>query len=119
MIKIQLGELLEVRKSIGELMSLQLPVKTSFKVKVLYDKLVPEFKAVETLINEAVKKYGEEDENKEFRVTETNMEEYKKEWDKITSTEVEIDVVPFKLDDFNGVRISAGCIYNMGKLIEE
>jgi len=108
-----------------ELVNIELPVKTSYAITRLVQKLESARKAIETVRLGLVKKYGESDKDnpKNIRVTPecSNWEAFVSDFNELMEVEVELDFIPVKLPlEFNGksVAIKPGVLLLLDKFIQ-
>lgn len=89
------------------LLETKLPIKASYRVMRLLDKLQPELKIYENKRNELVKEFGEEQENGEVRVVDPKkLEEFQKKIIELLDIEVDVDFEKLKLDELGDVIIA-------------
>lgn len=95
-----------------------MPQKGKYRLARMHSKLLPEFNVIDKRRNDMIKAYNHhpmvsagpsaEDplgekmvESTEFSVPEDKIEEFMKEWNEIAETEIDIDVVPMPIDQFD------------------
>lgn len=90
----------------AQLQEIKFPVKVSYKIKRLVDKLEPILKAYEANRNELVKEFGEEQENKSFQVTDPEkLKLFYEKINELLTTEEEIEFEKIKIDELGDVQI--------------
>lgn len=106
MLKIKLHEIVNSVESIKDLQKVDFPVKVSYKIKRLVDKLNPILEAYNTKKNELIKEYGTETDGK---ITVTDPEKFKlfiEKHTELVEVDEEIDFEPLKLEELGDVKIA-------------
>lgn len=94
--------------SIRALQEIKLPVKISYRIKRLADKINPILKNYHEQRNELVKKFGEEDEKSQiWNVKKENQPVFYEELQKLLDVEETIDFEKIKIDELSGIEIEA------------
>jgi len=107
-IKFTLKELLEIKPSVEKIVNQDIDIVQSFKLAKFIKQLNTHYKDYDELRLSLIKKFGERNEEKGTYEVKHNVEEFKREIDKLLMVEVEVYFEPFNLEDFNGVKISSG-----------
>ncbi len=112
--KIQLSAIVNSTEQIKSLLEIKLPVKISYKIKRLVDKLNPILKAYEDKRNELVKEFGEQNEDGSFQVKDgAKVKEYITKLTELLEVEEEIDwFEPIKIEELGDVQIEPKNITN-------
>ena len=97
--KITNGEIFGAVQALGELSNKELPVKFSYWLARLINKLDGSYKAIEKVRNDLVQKHGEKNEKGQFEVKQggSKWEAFATEFNELMVEEVEVDVSPIKL----------------------
>jgi hypothetical protein len=107
--KIKLGEIINTKESLQNLLNTKLPIKTSFILNKLALSLNPELENYEKRRVELVKEHGEEitkeDGTTEFKVKQENIELFVEELSKLHAVEIEVDFTKLSIEDFGKVEI--------------
>jgi len=100
--KATLKEIWSCQRALGKLAKVSpIPIKTSYWVANRTKKLMKEIEEVEAKRLELVKKYGEEESGtKQVSVSEENMQKFSDEFNELLSTEIEVDIQKFSIEDF-------------------
>lgn len=94
--------------SINALQEIKLPVKVSYRIKRLVDKITPILKNYNEQRNELVKKFGEEDEKTQtWNVKKENLTEFYEELQKLLDVEETLEFEKIKIDELAGIQIEA------------
>jgi hypothetical protein len=95
-------DLYNVKESLERISKLDLPIRAAFKVVRLIEKLNKEFVVVEPLRQKLFEKYGEKAEDLEnaMRIKEENKPAFQKEWEELLLTEMNLDFVPLRAEEF-------------------
>lgn len=104
--KIKILEILSESQNIQNLQTLKLPVKVSYRIKRLIDKLTPILKSYEEKRVELIKELGtENEETKEFNVSKENETEFYAKIKELQGVEEEIDFTPIKIEELGQIEI--------------
>jgi hypothetical protein len=119
--KLVLKDIYYSQESLGRLVSEKgLAIKTAYWLGKLAKKFSGEITEIEKRRQELVKKYGVEGENKEIRVPEDKMAEFRGEFEDLLNTEIDFDVKKFTLQELEGAKgLSAKDLMVISYLIEE
>lgn len=118
--KIKIGKLLEMKKSLEKLISLDdIPIKTSFKIAKSIKNFNDEYTAFEDSKTKLFKKYGEENKEGNLEVKKENIEKFKKEIEDLMEIKINIKVPKVTLKELGDIKISPGDIANLDILIVE
>jgi len=98
---LKLGEIVGAEKQIETLLDLKFPVKVSYKIKRLADKIQPELKAFREKNLELFKKYGTHDPEKDVYTLDIpeNHKVFNKEFAELLEVEVNLDFEKIKIAD--------------------
>jgi hypothetical protein len=117
--KLTLQTIWNSQQSLPKLLGKDLPVRISYYLAQNANKIDKELK----IMNEArvvlVKKYGKEDDKKQWAVLPENSEVFNKEYTELISAEVEIDLHQFNLLDLEDVKLSAQECFAIEFMIKE
>ncbi|WP_337872886.1 hypothetical protein [Ignavibacterium sp.] len=114
--KIKLKYIVENTEPIANLLKLELPVKTAYKLAKLSNTIQSELREFEQLRNNLIKKYGKQS-GDEIKIEPTDKETFGKFSSEITElleTEIEINYTPINIDELGSIKLSA---YDIGKLL--
>ncbi|WP_337871629.1 hypothetical protein [Ignavibacterium sp.] len=114
--KIKLKYIVENTEPIANLLKLELPVKTAYKLAKLSNTIQSELREFEQLRNNLIKKYGKQS-GDEIKIEPTDKETFGKFSGEITElleTEIEINYTPINIDELGSIKLSA---YDIGKLL--
>lgn len=117
--KTKVRKLLEIKSSLEKLVSLDVPIKTAFKIGNSIKNFNNEYAAFEDSKMKLFKKYGEENEDGNLKIKEENIEKFKKELEDLMDIEINIKVPKVTLKELGDIKISAGDIANLDILIKE
>lgn len=106
--KLKLANLIEpatgtsMHPAIARFANLDLPIKTSFRLKGIIKQAVEHFNAYLAYRLDLYKKHGEHNaETDEYTVPESNLAAFRTEFDELLDTDIEITGEPFKLASFH------------------
>ncbi len=109
MVKIKLQDIISHEASLVKLLEIKLPVKASYRIKRLIDKLQPELKTFVEKRMELFKEYGVHDEEKDTYSVENISKSAREEFDskiiELLELEVNIDFEKLKIDELGDVKI--------------
>ena len=117
--KIKIRKLLEIKQSLEKLISLDIPIKTAFKISKSIKNFNDEYAAFEDSKIKLFKKYGEENEKGNLEIKKENTEKFKKELEDLMEIKINIKVPKVTLKELGDIKISAGDIANLDILITE
>lgn len=107
MIKISLSEVVGNIDNLKALQEVTLPVKVSYKIKRLVNKLEPVLKAYGEKKDDLVREFGELQPDGESKVTDPEkLKLFADKLAELLSTEDEVDFEPIKVDDLGNVEIA-------------
>jgi len=91
--KLTNGEIFEAKPALGKLIEKELPVKVSYELAKMGNKLNEQYNIIESVRNGLIHKYGEED-NGSLRVKEGTKKfaKFVDEFNELMKQEVELDV---------------------------
>ena len=119
--KLNNGEIFNAREPLGKLMEQKSPVKTSYGLAKLANKLNDQLKVIDEVRNGLIKTYGEPDpENKQqIRVNpdSENMGKFVEEFNELMSQEVEVVFEKVKLPE-KVASTCDSCKHNMDRMLE-
>lgn len=98
--KVTNGEIRMMQEALSKLNSLRIPVRLSFKIAKLANKVGDAFRAAEVVRVKLVNEHGVKDKTGNFQVTLAPIEEQEKFWAEfveLLNEEVELDVDPIEL----------------------
>lgn len=103
---IKLSEILENAENIRLLQELKLPIKVSYRIKRLVDKISPIFNTYNDNRESLIKELGEEDpKTKIFSVTKLNEKEFFAKIKELKEVEEEVDYKPIKISELGEMNI--------------
>lgn len=103
---LKLEQILNEANNISALQEVKLPVKVSYRIKRLVDKLTPILKNYNEKRNELVEEFGEEDpKTKNFKVKKENEKEFFAKVEELTQVEENIDFTPIKIEEINNLNL--------------
>lgn len=110
MIKIKIGEVVNSIEQIKALQEVVFPVKISYKISRLVNKLNPELSTYDETRNKLIKEYGEV--NSETKMLEVkdpeNIKMFLEKINEVLSTEIELDwFEKIKISELGDVKIEA------------
>lgn len=120
MITITLKELFEAEGALSRILAKPIDFKLAYRMTKITRKIMQESKDIESIRNELVKKYGEEDpKTHNWRVKDDKIAEYRKEFEEFLKEEVELDIqlIPYKVMEAVG-QLSALDMVAVEKLVE-
>ena len=118
--KLNNGEIFNANQPLGKLMQEKFPVRVSYGLAKLANKLNPQLKIIEDVRQGLVKKYGETDEEtKQLAVKQDseNFEKFVAEFNELMEQEVELVIEKVKLPEKVAATCDA-CHHNMDKMLE-
>lgn len=97
-----------------------LPIKKKYWLGRFIEQAETELKRVEKQRVELVKKYGEGDEEKGYRLKPENVSAFAKDYEELLSVEVEFDFeLRFTIEELDSDKLNAADFANLGWLIAE
>lgn len=114
--KIKLRYIIENTESIANLLKLELPIKTAYKLAKLSNVIQSELRDFEQLRNNLIKKYGKQS-GDEIKIDQSDKEAYEKfssEINELLEAEIEINYSPIDINELGSIKLSA---YDTGKLL--
>jgi hypothetical protein len=118
----------EFKSALSKLMSAQLPIKTTFRLKKLVQNLEGELKLFEETRHSIVQEYGEKDEAGNLKQNEQGLvnldvsksEEWQVKLSELMMIESTLELPKLTLSDFGDkVELSANDLFALGSLISE
>lgn len=104
--RIKLSDIISNSQNLQQLQDLKLPVKVSYRLKRLVDKLTPLLKSYNEERNEMIKELGEEDpKTKVFTVKKENEKEFYDKLEKLMEVEEEVDFKKIKIAELGAISI--------------
>ena len=126
--KIKTGELKIIAEGLSEILKIDLPVKPSYWLARIANKVESEMMAFETIRMNLIKKYAKkdkkggfifiQDKDKKQQYDISDIDAFNKEFNELFSQEIEIDVNPIKLDSLGDIKIKPLILAKLGKIIE-
>ncbi len=106
--KIKLADVINNQDNIRALQEVKLPVKISYRIKRLVDRLQSPLKTYEEKRNELVKEFGDEQEDKTFAVKDPEkLKLFMAKFNELVQVEEEIEFEKIKIDDLGDVKVEA------------
>ena len=107
--EIRLGDIVGNVENIQELQKVKLPVKVSYKIMRLANKLDPILKSFNSSKDELIKEYGEKNENDDnFTVKDpVKLSEYVKKLGELLDTKEQVEFEPINVEDLGDVVLEA------------
>jgi hypothetical protein len=109
--QIKIKKIVEDRENLELLATEKLPVKVSYWIKRISDKVVTELATYEKQRLELIKELGEKIKDKEgveteqMTVTKENLPKFFEEIEKLQDIEINIDVEPISISELSGITI--------------
>src|SRR3990167_11024817 len=110
--KITIGEIANQIENLKELQAIKMPVKVSYKLMRLVNKLQPEMEIYHQKRNELVKEYGTENEDKTFSVKQDKLKEFYPELKKLLEIEIDIEWQKIKIEELGDMNIEGKLLLN-------
>ncbi len=105
--KIQIKEVVNNVENIKALQEVSLPIKVSYKIKRLVDKLNPIVKSYEEKRTDLVKEFGEKQEDESVSVTDPEkLKLFVEKLNELLAIEEELDFEPIKLEELGEISIA-------------
>lgn len=115
--KIKLKELRDITGSLAKLVTMDLPVKISYRMTKIAKLIKNELQEVEDQRTELVKKYGEKTE--QGLMVKEKIEEFNKEFNEFLDEEIEISYIPVNLSSIEDRKLSALDMLNLEIFIKD
>ena len=128
--KIKAGDFRNIGSGLMEILGIELPVKPSYWLGRIANKISSEQKVFETARMALVKKHAKKDKkgnplvikDKDGKPTNSfdipDMEAFNEEFKKLTELEIDIDIDLIKLDALGDIKIKPGILARLEKIIE-
>lgn len=117
--KIQVRKLVDIKSSLEKIMSLDIPIKTAFKISKCIKNFNNEYSSFEESKNKLFKKFGEENKDGNLEIKKENEEKFKKELEDLMDIKISINIPKVTLKELGDIKISALDIANLDILIKE
>lgn len=119
--KFTLAEIKLMSSSLSKLVHLDLPIKISYRLSKLLNFFDKEIITVEKARVELVKKYAGENKDEEggIRVAKEHEEEFRTEFEKLLTEEVEFSFEPILIDELGNIKMSPMDLARINKIIKE
>lgn len=120
--KFLIKEVLDISNKIGILVKEPLYLPVNYKIRQLVKKMEDPINFWQEKRNEIIQKYGDATEDGQISVTdEEKIKLANIEINEVLETEIDLDIVPFKIDDFRNIEIKYEDLSQvfMDKLIQE
>ncbi len=105
---IKLNDIVSNVENLQELQSVKFPVKVSYRIKRLVDKLDPILKAYNEKRNDLVKEFGEEQEDKSIKVVDPEkLKLFAEKLSELLTTSEEVEFDPINVEDLGTVEVPA------------
>lgn len=106
--KIKLEEIIKASSALVELQRYSLPVKISYRLKRLLDRLTPILKSYDEKRVELVKEFGEQNEKKEFEVRDPEkLKLFHEKHNELLEFEEEVEFDKIKIKELGNINIPA------------
>lgn len=106
--QIKLNDVVSNVENLQALQEIKFPVKVSYRIKRLIDKLDPILKAYNEKRNDLVKEFGEEQEDKSVRVTDpAKLISFSEKLSDLLTSEETVDFEKIKVEELGDVEVSA------------
>jgi hypothetical protein len=126
MIKIKLGEIINIIESLNNILIKEIPIKTAYMLSKLAQKIEPELKNFQNSNNKLIEKYGQRDENNEIinnngivPIILDKKEDYKKEIEELLNIEIDIDFEPMSIKSLGDIKIAPKDLFVLDRFIKE
>ena len=124
--KLMLGQLTIIIQGISAIVNEKIPINTSYWLTRNADKLTSEIKIMEKSRQKLLEIYTEKDKDGKMVLNEDkmsfkikNMEVFQKEFGKLASTEVDVNLKTFKRSDFGKADISMNDLIKLKPIISD
>jgi len=122
--KLMLGSLTNIIQGISAIVNEKIPIKTSYWLTRNADKITSEVKFMEKSRQKLLDIHAEKDKDGKIILNEDKQsykikdaKKFQEEFAKLASTEIDIDLKTFKLDDFGKVDISINDLVRLKPII--
>ncbi|MEM3091778.1 MAG: hypothetical protein QXD05_01455 [Candidatus Pacearchaeota archaeon] len=118
--EITIKQLIESAESLAILAQKDMPIKTSYKLGKLLNKIREELKLYEEQRNNLIKKYGKDIGGGNYQIDENDEEainKFKKEHEELINLTVNIEYEPISLDSLGDIKISPMHMANLDLFI--
>lgn len=125
---LKMHQVLEFQSLYNEIKNQKMSIKTAYKFSKLASKLDAEIKFYQTKMQEILQKYGEKDEEGNFKLTENkegiilkqeDIHKCQEETEELHNLEVEILGISFSLDELEGLDVTIQEMNVIMSLLEE
>ena len=105
--QIKLKEIVNSEKAIKELIKIKFPIKTSYRIKRLFDKIQPDLDTFREKNLELFKKYGTHDSEKDIYLLDIpeNIPTFNKEFSELVDLDVNLDFEKIKIDELSETEV--------------
>jgi len=111
--KLKLSEIVNNVDSLKALQEIKLPIKVSYRLMRLVNKLDPVYKSYDDKRNELVKEFGDEDKDGNIAVKDPKkIKLFFAKLAELLAIEEEIDFTPFKIDELGDINVEPKLISN-------
>jgi hypothetical protein len=114
--EVQIKDLLSANESLRLIAKKELPVKCSYRLMRLANKISSELKVFNTNRLELLKKYGEKVKGG-FKIKPENSENFEKDIETLLDEKLNLDVEPILLEVFGDIKTSLGDMLGLDKFI--
>jgi single-stranded DNA-specific DHH superfamily exonuclease len=117
-VEFTLNELVNMKETLQKVFEAKLPIKTSYRLSKLLNKVNAEFETFEKMRFELFQRYGEEAENNQMIIKEENTAIFTQEMTDLLSQSVKIEMIKIDLDELDGrVELSPLDVARLDKII--
>ena len=118
--KFTLAEIKLMSSSLSKLVHLDLPIRISYRLSKLLNFFDKEIMTVENARRGLVKKYASDNKDEEgMRVAKEHEEEFRVEFEKLLTEEVEFAFEPISIDELGNIKMSPMDLVRINKIIKE
>ena len=116
--KLNLGQIVNSKDALQELLNEKLPVKIAFKVQKIFRTIDPELSSYEEMRSKLIMgEYGEQDgDSGNWKVKQSKMKEFIEELKALMSVELDLDITKVKLPE--NISITPANAYLLGWMID-
>jgi hypothetical protein len=122
-ITLKIAEITEIKPAIDELMTLPMPILTSYKVSKLYKSIFDELTIIDEKRKEVYLKYGTEkinEKNESFiEIKPECMKDFKTEYDALLQHEVSFKIEPIKISELGNANLPPRIFIILDKILSE
>lgn len=104
--KITLHQLISSKEALQNLLAISLPVKISYLISRIVNKINPELVIFEEKRNNLIKELGEDVGEGNMRVTEANIPKFTEALEELNKIEVDLGLEKIKIDDLGDIKIA-------------